>query len=219
MKRKSFTRSPATLVIAIVALMASLGGSAVAKRLISGKDIANNAIESRHVKDGTLQARDLNSSLRSQMSARAHKGTPGPRGPAGPKGDVGSLGPQGLQGEKGDAGATGPQGPQGPAGPAGGPGPDKSILGASVTPEGVLTQNTDATGATVKANAANTAREITVTFSQELSNCTPVATPVAPGTPSGVPSSVTIDKVDAQLKAITVTVAQGNGVNLIAACS
>jgi hypothetical protein len=88
--------SPA-LIVALVALMAALGGTAVAGSLISGKQIARNAITSRHVKDGSLQLSDLAPRMRSAMS----KPTRGPQGPIGPQGQ------QGLQGK------AGPQGPQG----------------------------------------------------------------------------------------------------------
>jgi hypothetical protein len=96
--------SPA-LVVAIVALMAALGGTAVAGSLITGSQIANDSITSRHVRNGTLKYADLAPSMRSAM--KKPDSEPGPAGPIGPRGERGLQGQQGQQGERG---------PQGPAG-------------------------------------------------------------------------------------------------------
>ena len=99
--------SPA-LVVAIVALMAALGGTAVAGSLITGKQIANDSITSRHVRNGSLKYADLAPSMRSAMERPDSE--PGPAGPAGPRGE---RGPQGTQGTQGQQGERGPQGPAG----------------------------------------------------------------------------------------------------------
>jgi hypothetical protein len=98
---KKLRPSPA-LIVALVALTCGLGGTAIARSMVTGKDIAKDAITSRHVKDGSLQYSDLAPSTRAAMAPKA-----GPQGPAGPKG------PQGLAGPQGPQGATGAQGPAG----------------------------------------------------------------------------------------------------------
>jgi hypothetical protein len=211
-------RPYAAFVVAVLALAASFGGTAVAKKLISGKDIASNAISSRHVADGSLRSSDLNASLRKQMTRTSSTPTPGPKGESGPQGPKGDSGPAGPQGLKGDTGATGPQGPQGPPGPAT-TSSEKSLLGASVTPKGVLEASKNATGATVKANAGSTSKEVTVTFNRDITKCVAVATPtVNPSAPGSVSTgAVTIDEI--AVKSITVNVTDGNGVNLMVLCS
>ena len=54
-------RSPRFLptVIALIALFVALGGPAAAARLIGSKQIKRNAISSKHVRDGSLSAADL----------------------------------------------------------------------------------------------------------------------------------------------------------------
>lgn len=98
----------AGLVVAIVALVAALGGTAFA---MTG----------------------LNSKQKKEVTTIAKKfaGKPGPAGPAGPqgpagapgangaKGATGSQGIQGIQGIQGEPGPTGPTGPEGPLGPEG----------------------------------------------------------------------------------------------------
>jgi hypothetical protein len=90
--------SPA-IVVAVVALMAALGGTAVARTLITGKDIANDSITSRHVRNGSLQYDDLAPSMRKAMKEPAAQ--QGPRGPRGQRGPQGEQGPQGPAGQDG----------------------------------------------------------------------------------------------------------------------
>jgi hypothetical protein len=85
-------RPRAATIIAFVALFAVLGGSAVAAKKLTGKDI----------KDGSIGLKDL-----SKSAQRALEGAQGPRGAAGPSGAPGAQGP---------AGPTGAAGAQGPAG-------------------------------------------------------------------------------------------------------
>jgi hypothetical protein len=116
----------AGLIVAIMALVVALAGSAIA---------ANGGGSS----DGKATA-----------SAKAKKGPKGPKGDTGPAGPAGPAGPQGAKGDNGAPGAngkdgtngakgttgaqgptgntgpiglTGPQGPVGPAGPVGATGP------------------------------------------------------------------------------------------------
>jgi hypothetical protein len=115
-------------------------------------DIADGAVTSAKVRNGSLRATDfakgqLTSGLQGPAGAdgvQSFAGADGPVGPAGPQGLVGPQGPQGeqgppgphgvegLTGPRGETGPAGPQGiqgpagaagPQGPAGPPGAPGP------------------------------------------------------------------------------------------------
>lgn len=97
MKTEGSRRATVAIVIAALALCASVGGTAVAdgvKKLIGAGDIKKDAIRSKHVKDGSLKARDFKPGV-------LLAGSPGARG---------AVGPQGLTGP---AGPTGPEGPQG----------------------------------------------------------------------------------------------------------
>ena len=93
---------------AALALVAVLGittaASATTRGLITGKQIAPQTINSKHLVNHTIQAHDLSNGLiRSLHGARGATGQAGPQGMAGPQG------PAGLRG------ATGAQGPVGPS--------------------------------------------------------------------------------------------------------
>jgi hypothetical protein len=102
--------SPA-LVVACIALLVSLTGTAVATvsqlpRLSVGTpQLKNNAVNSKKVKNGSLLRADFKAG---QIPAGA-RGPAGPAGPAGPQGAQGAQGTQGVQGPAGDpATADGP---------------------------------------------------------------------------------------------------------------
>jgi hypothetical protein len=89
-------KHPAT-AIALLALFVGLGGgAALARGLISGKQIKNHSIPAKKL---------------TKPAINALQGRRGSRGPAGATGLQGLRGPQGLQGPPGDAGNTGPAGP------------------------------------------------------------------------------------------------------------
>jgi hypothetical protein len=88
----------AGLIVAIVALVAALGGGAYAAT--GSSDNGGKATASAKAKQGP----------------RGPKGPAGPAGPAGPQGPAGAAGPQGPAGAKGDAGAPGSNGTNGTAG-------------------------------------------------------------------------------------------------------
>jgi collagen triple helix repeat protein len=85
------------MVVALIALTLSVGGTAYAAKLITSKDIKNH----------TIKVKDLSPKAAQQL-----------RGQAGPTGATGATGPAGP------AGATGPAGPAGQAGLDGAPGPE-----------------------------------------------------------------------------------------------
>lgn len=83
--------SPA-MVVALIALMVAMGGTATAARLITSAQIKNNTVSSADVKNNSLLKKDFKAG---QLPA-------GAQGPQGPKGETGSTGA---------TGATGPRGP------------------------------------------------------------------------------------------------------------
>jgi len=91
----------ALALIAVVAVVATTASGRVTG-LITGKDIKDHSITSRHLVDHTIQQHDLSVAL-----VKSLRGAAGPAGPQGPKGETGA---------KGATGATGAQGPQGAPG-------------------------------------------------------------------------------------------------------
>jgi hypothetical protein len=65
------------MLVALVALLVALSGSAIAATLITSKQI----------KDGTIQARDISRNARASFTGP--RGPMGPEGPAGPQGQTG----------------------------------------------------------------------------------------------------------------------------------
>ncbi len=108
--------SPSFLV-ALAALIIAGSGTSYAAGKITGRQIANNAIVSKHVKDGSLGTNDLSSAARNALQGAA--GATGPAGQSGPAGAKGETGATGDVGPKGDTGPQGVRGLSGPAGPKG----------------------------------------------------------------------------------------------------
>jgi hypothetical protein len=98
--------SPA-LVVACIALLVSLTGTAVAtvsqlpRASVGTPQLKNNAVVSKKVKNGSLLRADF-------KAGQIPAGARGPQGPAGP------AGPAGAAGAPGAPGAPGAQGPAGP---------------------------------------------------------------------------------------------------------
>jgi hypothetical protein len=88
------------MAVALIALFVALSGTATAGGLL---------ITSRQIKNGTIQAVDINARTLRQLAGRpgpaGAEGPPGPQGPQGPPGDRGPAGAQGLQGPPGVASA------------------------------------------------------------------------------------------------------------------
>lgn len=70
-----------SMIVAMIALIAALGGTAYAAATISGKDIKNNTVTSGRIKNKTLKTKDLSDKARNEL-----KGATGPAGPQGPVG-------------------------------------------------------------------------------------------------------------------------------------
>jgi hypothetical protein len=146
-------------LLALLALFVSLGSTATAAVMVTGRDIKDGSVTSADVRDRSLRARDFRrgdlpagargpAGAKGDAGARGEaggRGEPGPRGeagargPAGPQGPAGDAGPAGAAGEpgaagpQGDTGARGPAGERGPAGPEGPAGPSTGPAGGVLT--------------------------------------------------------------------------------------
>lgn len=124
----------APLAVALVMSLV-LGATAVAAKLITGKDIKNGSIGlvdlSASAKKGLAGEDGRDGAAGAQgakgdQGATGDQGAVGPAGASGPQGPVGAngvAGPQGARGADGQIGPTGPQGPTGAAGQSGASGP------------------------------------------------------------------------------------------------
>ena len=124
MRRRLLTRGPSpAMLVAIVALVSSMTGGAVAAKLITGDDIAKNAVKSKHIKNKGVKGKDLKrnavksghvrdgSLLSTDFKAdELPAGETGPQGPDGPKGADGADGADGAEGAEGAEGADGADG-------------------------------------------------------------------------------------------------------------
>jgi Collagen triple helix repeat (20 copies) len=110
-------RRPSTaMAVAFIALFLAVSGTATAAHLITGRQIARNAITGKHVRDHSLSARDFSGSLVGPAGAT---GQEGPRGFTGAKGERGPQGDRGPQGERGLPGKDGLNGKDGKDGEPG----------------------------------------------------------------------------------------------------
>jgi hypothetical protein len=105
------------VIVAVVAMVFALGGTAVADHLITGDDIARNTItglniQNESIRGGDIQDGTLTSKQINPNTLRALLG--GVQTPTDPRpGAQGAQGPQGEQGERGPEGQRGPAGPRG----------------------------------------------------------------------------------------------------------
>ncbi len=130
------------MVVAMIALVISLGGNAIAAGVIitSSKQIKKNTVTTKQLAPSSVKAADIaNGAVTSTKLSAATKsalaggigpqgpagapGSTGPQGPAGNDGINGSNGTNGTNGIDGLNGANGPAGPQGPKGDTGATGP------------------------------------------------------------------------------------------------
>ncbi len=122
------------MVVAIVALVTAMTGSAAAVSMISGKQIKNGTITGVKVKDSTLDADKL-----TRKAIRSLRGNKGPRGRVGAAGPAGAAGAQGPIGPRGADGADGQDGIDGQDGADGRDGIDATV---STEPWHVIDRNT-----------------------------------------------------------------------------
>jgi hypothetical protein len=80
MQSKSMRRPAPALIVAIIALVAALAGSAVAlpgKNSVKSNDIAKNAVKSKHVKNNKLKGADINEAKLGQVPSAARADSAG----------------------------------------------------------------------------------------------------------------------------------------------
>lgn len=97
------TLKPAT-IIASLALLFSLSGTAVAGALITGAQVKNSTLTGLDVMNESLGTNDVKNGSLLPKDFKAGKlpaGAQGPAGPVGPAGPQGSAGPQGPSGVSG----------------------------------------------------------------------------------------------------------------------
>jgi hypothetical protein len=113
--------APAT-IIACVALVAALSGTAAAAGLITGAQVANGTLSGLDLRNGTVSGLDVTNGSLTSLDVRDHTlraadFAPGVLGSG--AGIPGPVGPQGPAGPAGSQGAAGPAGPQGAPGVSG----------------------------------------------------------------------------------------------------
>ncbi len=91
--------SPAT-VIATLALLFSLTGTAVAGALITGANVKNGSLTGIDIKDNTLTSADIKNGTIKPVDIKGGSFPAGPEGPQGPEGPAGPQGPAGLSGHQ-----------------------------------------------------------------------------------------------------------------------
>ena len=97
-------RPSPSLVIALLALFVSLGGTSYAVSKIGTRQIANNSIRSDDLRNNSVQSKDIRD--RSLLTKDFKRGQL-PTGPRGPKGDTGAQGAQGSDAANLIQGSTG----------------------------------------------------------------------------------------------------------------
>src|SRR5438105_3320893 len=128
--------------VGYLALFVALGGTTYAAATIGSGNIKNDAVLSRHIKNGEVKNLDLGANsvgtdkvidgsllrqdfkpgqlprgLKGDTGAQGAKGDTGAQGAKGDTGAQGAKGDTGTQGAKGDTGARGAKGVQGDPGP------------------------------------------------------------------------------------------------------
>jgi hypothetical protein len=73
--------TPSFVIATLALVLAAISGVATAAPLITGRDIAKNAVTTKHIKDKTVQATDLAPKTRTAL--RGPAGTPGQDGVSG----------------------------------------------------------------------------------------------------------------------------------------
>lgn len=79
-------RPVVAVLVAVIALLLTVGGTAVAARLITGKDVKNGSLTGKDVKNKSLTPKDFRGSVQ------------GPAGPAGAQGPAGLVALQYIEG-------------------------------------------------------------------------------------------------------------------------
>jgi hypothetical protein len=88
-------------VMATLAILISLGGSAYAAVTITGANVRDASLTGRDIKDGSLSTNDIHDLSLLAKDFKAGQIPAGPQGPPGKAGAQGLPGPQGAPGESG----------------------------------------------------------------------------------------------------------------------
>ena len=116
-----------SMVVAVIALIVALSGSAVAaKSLIDGRDIRRRSIPADRLTAAAVR------SLKGAKGDTGARGVTGATGATGAQGAAGAAGERGERGERGEQGERGERGEQGPAGPQGEAGADGEDAGVEI---------------------------------------------------------------------------------------
>lgn len=111
MRRRLRLPSPA-MAVALVALVAALGGTSYAAITVTSSNVRNNSLTGTDIRNSTITGADVKNR---SLTPADFKGAL----PAGAQGAAGPQGATGAQGPKGDAGAAGAKGDKGDKGPKG----------------------------------------------------------------------------------------------------
>lgn len=173
--KNSFRRPSPALILAIVALVLALTGSAIAAKrylITSTKQISPAVLKQLASMSGTTGS-----------TGAGPTGAAGPKGPAGDKGETGDKGPTGDPGATGQPGPEGPPGPQGPPGTSGGGGTGggtANVAWAVVNGEG-NTARISESGISASRRVANAVGSYLVEFPTDVTDCAYEATIGLPG--------------------------------------
>jgi hypothetical protein len=126
------------MLVAVIALVSSLTGGAVAAKLITGDDIAKKAIAKKHLKKNAVVSKKVKDR---SLKAKDFKAGQLPAGETGP------VGAQGAQGSPGESCLPSNPACVGPQGPKGDPGEPATSLFAKITHTGGLHYGSGATDA------------------------------------------------------------------------
>lgn len=165
----------AGLVVAIVALVAALTGSALAAGVFSKK-----------------QEKQIIKIARKYAGKHGPRGATGPQGPAGANGANGKEGPRGLQGLEGATGATGATGTTGATGPT------SAVLPPGETETGIWTfggKNVFATFGTITFGL-RLERQPTVHYIKAPGSSTDPKCPGIPSAPTAEPGALCVYAIE-----------------------
>lgn len=150
MRRRFKTGPSPSMVVAIIAVVLALTGSAfAAQALITGADIKDGSVTRADLSRRTIRSLKGKRGKHGPAGRDGFVGPRGPQGSTGPQGERGPAGPVGPAGPKGNVGDTGPEGPEGDTGPIGPQGPQgnpgQSMAGQFVTGSSVALEDTTGT--------------------------------------------------------------------------
>lgn len=129
-------RPTLSIAIASAVLLATLGGTAVAQKLIDGGDIKKGTVKSKQLKNKTIKLKDLR--VRTREALQGAQGPAGPQGLTGLTGDTGNTGNTGNTGSAGSDGTDGTDGTSGTNGTDGTDGTDGVIAPLSASAGNVV---------------------------------------------------------------------------------